>query len=177
MRKSNFVLTRNNWKFFVFRFNKLLSKNECVVINSIYTGQKGIATMLKKAGFTKSSFIIPTEKTNDCYITKGSVTHPFSLSTDASGIVMNRIGGVFIYIPFGTKMYLTSNKIVYKDNGRIIRNSGSITTIQSYFYKLKAQRRIDDDKVYEDQYWKDYEKEFDESFKRELDMTNKMLNY
>ncbi len=173
MKKYNFVLTPQNWKQFVHRFNKLINKTGTIVVKGTYTGRKPIETMLKKSGFVtyKHIGLVPVVNTIDCYFTTKSITAEWRVSQ--TGISMSRIGGTFLHIPFGIKMYITDSKIQYKTNGEGFINSiGLFHEILSTPLLEKANYQIQEDKEYEEDYWQQVDDDINRELKEEKKYTD-----
>lgn len=135
------ILTKNNYKSFLFYFNKMMERTGCLELQSSYSK--------KLKGILKSG-IHNITKTNPSFYFKNEV---YTYRAE-SGLRVNFATDSTIEFRWGTKFSINSEKITYKSkskSGNHFRNS----TIKPCTRIAYARMIIQRDEKYTKQYWAD----------------------
>lgn len=157
-----FTLTPDSKNLFIQRFNSLLNRKGALKCYAVYSGAawrrkilENIPTKLQGIELHRR-FDLPVVSTIDQGILREKITYPWQLSRDGSGITMVS-GGSFIYIAFGTRVYASSEKIVWKEAGSVsLPPSTNFIVADDYHNSLC---RIEEDESMEQSYYMDMEDE------------------
>lgn len=137
---------------FIHRFNSLLERKKMLKEWSVYSGAQREYGLLKPVVKPKpGSFMLPVVRTVDTYMSKSKIIHPWEMVQSGAGISMTISGGSFLHIPFGTRVYTSSEKLLWKNSNWIsLRPFTSIITggnIEIGEYSIR------DNELFEKDYW------------------------
>jgi len=135
--KKYITLTKNTAPLILQRLQKMQAKTGTLTLNHKYTGRQKIAGYLLKSliGVKKWSHIVPVTQANTCKIETSDCNMEIDNSPRMHLIRINWDMGKYpgydygsgMVIRYGTKVYIHSEKIWFKERGPV--DGGMITTI------------------------------------------------
>ena len=156
LNKTNFVLTDKTVHTFIHHVRKMMARYGSAVSQSKYTGQQSIRGLLKTFG-VENRYLLPIVETCKNYWLHDNIT--FRPEHDTLYIHLDKDS--VASIKYGTKMYITSERIVWKWQVSYISDGiGAIETLKPNPDTKKAYDTFRFNNEMSDAYWRDVEREY-----------------
>lgn len=146
MKKYNFTLTKDNYKYFIHLYNRMMKKTGLLVHWSEYSGAKASNSVMKRYGITNWKNL-SVEKTIANYWFDSIVTRNWCINPRNPNVIIQNTSHCWMDIQIGTKMYITSEMIVWKEPASSLNRANTNYIVPSSKHNKARHQNIENERM------------------------------